>query len=179
MRAPFVAIPALIIGCGLAVAQTAYKPGPENVALPAAYQSTFVRFAMIDKPERKIIRFLYVNPEALAAARPGAPLPNGAVIVMEDHAARLDADQKPMLDLHGRFIPKPEILGVFVQEKRAGWGVGYPPELRNGDWEYARFNADGSRNPGPVNGCFTCHLEKRAAQDFAFDFWDYVLKVRK
>ena len=44
----------------------------------------------------------------------------------------------------------------------------------NGSWEYARFNPDGSRHGGPVEACFTCHLEKRAGQDFVFNLWDYV-----
>ena len=61
-----------------------------------------------------------------------------------------------------------------MQEKRAGWGVGYPPEKRNGDWEYARFFGDGRRNDASVEACFTCHIQTRPNQDFAFNFWDYV-----
>lgn len=54
--------------------------------------------------------------------------------------ARVDAAGNPLLDQRGRFIPEPAIIAIGVQEKRAGWGVGYPPEKRNGEWEYARFN---------------------------------------
>ena len=61
-----------------------------------------------------------------------------------------------------------------MQEKRAGWGVGYPPEKRNGDWEYARFFGDGRRNDASVEACFTCHIQTRPNQDFALNFWDYV-----
>jgi Cytochrome P460 len=157
-----------------AVAQQAYTPGPTNVAFPANYASAFIRYATVDKPDRKIIRYLYVNPEAFAAARKGEPLPYGAVIVMEDHAARLGPDGAPLVDQQGRFIANPAVTGVFVQEKRKGWGEGYPANIRNGEWEYARFNPDGSRHPGAVENCFTCHLNTRKEQDFAFNLWDYV-----
>ena len=152
----------------------AYVPGPANVALPADYQAGFIRYATVDKPERKIIRYLYVNPEAFAAARPGVGLPDGTVMIMEDHAARLGADGTPLLDQQGRMIPTPAIAGLFVQEKRRGWGVGYPEALRNGEWEYARFNPDGTRHAGPVTACFECHIKLRAGQDFTFNFWDHV-----
>ena len=153
--------------------QTAYKPGPENITLPTDYQTRFVRYATIDKAERKIVRFMYVNPEAAAAAKKGEPFPDGSVLVMEDHAARLGPDNAPLVDMQGRFIPLPPILGVALQEKRAGWGVGYPDEKRNGEWEYARFNGDGTRNNAPVEACFTCHLQNVANQDFTFTTWPY------
>ena len=163
--APFAATPAL--------AQTAYKPGPENVAFPSDYQRTFIRYATVDKPDRKIVRYLYANPAALTAAK-DKPLPDRTIIVMEDHAARLGADGTPLIDQQGRYIADPAVSGVLVQEKRAGWGVGYPDTIRNGEWEYARFNPDGSRHTGAVQACFECHLKTRPAQDFAFNFWDYI-----
>lgn len=173
---------ALLVIVGLpvvhALAQVGYKPGPDNVVLPTGYQANFVRYTTVDKPDRKIIRYLYANLEAFAAAKKGEPLPNGTVLIMEDHAVRLSADGSPLLDQQGRFIPQAAVSNLFVQEKRAGWGVGYPDTTRNGEWEYARFNADGSRNTGPVEACFTCHKNLRAGQDYVFNFWDY-LQTRK
>jgi hypothetical protein len=160
---------------GLALAQTAaYTPGPHNITLPPDWEQRFIRYATVDREDRAIIRHLYVNPEAFAAARPGQPLPDGTLIIMADTRARTGADGRPLRDQAGRFIPVPGWIGIGVQQKRAGWGEGYPPDIRNGAWEYARFNGDGSRNDGPVRACFTCHLQARAAQDFAFDVWDYV-----
>ena len=166
-----------ILSCLVALpvlAQQAYKPGPENVALPANYQSTFIRYAAVDKPDRKIIRYLYSSPDAFMAAKKGEPLPNGTVLIMEDHAARLGPDGAPLLDQQGRFVPMPAVAGIFAQEKRDGWGEGYSAEIRNGAWEYARFNPDGARNPGAVDGCFACHAKNRPGQDYVFNFWDYV-----
>jgi hypothetical protein len=173
-------VPAVAVLAALAAAALAqgYTPGPQNITLPADWEARFIRYATVDKPDRKIIRHLYVNPEAFNGAKPGEPLPYGTLIIMADTRARQDAGGTPLTDHSGRFIPEPGWIGVFVQQKERGWGEGYPPEKRNGEWEYARFNPDGSRNPGALDGCFTCHLQRRVAQDFAFDFWDYVQKRR-
>lgn len=150
-----------------------YTPGPHNISLPPDWQQRFIRYATVDKPDRKIIRHLYVNPLTLAATRPGAPLPAGTVLVMADTGARLDAAGLPLLDQSGRFIPEPGWIALFVQQKEPGWGSGYGPERRNGEWEYARFNPDLTRHPGSVDGCFACHLQARPQQDFVFNYWDY------
>jgi hypothetical protein len=162
------------LGGGVALAQRAYTPGPQNISLPTDWQARYIRYATVDNAARKIIRHLYVNPEAFAAARPGQPLPQGTSIIMADARARLGADGNPLLDQQGRFIAEPGWIAIAVQEKQPGWGEGYGPERRNGEWEYARFQGDGSRNPASVDACFTCHLGARAQQDFAFNFWDYV-----
>jgi Cytochrome P460 len=168
-------LPVLAMGAGAAIAQHGpYTPGPHNISLPPDWEARFVRYATVDKPDRKIIRHLYVNPEAFAAAKPGQPLPDGTIIIMADARARLGADGSPLQDQQGRFIAQPGWTAIAVQEKQPGWGEGYGTEKRNGTWEYARFTGDGSRNDAPVEACFTCHLQTRPQQDFAFNFWDYV-----
>jgi len=53
-------------------------------------------------------------------------------------------------------------------EKRAGWGAGYPPDKRNGDWEFQAFNADKSVNHNEnLDRCFACH-KSQERQDFVF-----------
>ena len=57
---------------------------------------------------------------------------------------------------------------VVVMEKRTGWGTEYPEALRNGDWEYARFSADGTlTTTANYKACFECHKPK-SSQDFVF-----------
>ena len=53
-------------------------------------------------------------------------------------------------------------------EKRTGWGAEYPPEQRNGEWEFQALNADASvkRNES-LGRCFACH-NSQAGQDFVF-----------
>lgn len=63
--------------------------------------------------------------------------------------------------------------------KEAGWGEVHPPEKRNGDWEYAWFNPDGSRRANAsMDGCFRCHTG-RGDRDFTFTFFKWVLDGKK
>jgi hypothetical protein len=121
---------------------------------------------------------MYVNPEAYAATRNGQPAPYGTLIIMADTRARLDPQGNPLLDTSGRFIPEPGWIALGVQQKEPGWGVGYGPELRNGEWEYAAFDGAGQRRNIPLNNCFTCHLQARAQQDFNFTYWDHAAARR-
>ncbi|MGE0718460.1 MAG: cytochrome P460 family protein [Alphaproteobacteria bacterium] len=146
--------------------------GPERVAFPADYQTRFVRYNQIDRPDRNppVVRFLYSSPEAFAAMRAGIPAPSGTVLVMENRKAALGPDGKPMVGPDGMWQAGPEILSVEVQEKRAGWGAAYPPDKRNDDWEYAAFTGEGKlRTEVKTDGCFNCHLNRRQ-RDFTFTF---------
>lgn len=44
-------------------------------------------------------------------------------------------------------------------ERRAGWGNDFPGMIRNENWQYGVFKADGSPRPN-VNqaSCLSCHL---------------------
>jgi len=144
--------------------------GPEKVAFPKDYTSSdkFVRYEVLDIAERKQVRYYFVNREAVAEARSVADLPDGTILVREDHAALLDASSEPEKGVDGRFVAADEVLGVVVMRKGAGWGAAYPEDKRNGDWEYAVFLPDGSRKPDvPYARCFECH-KPQAAQDFTF-----------
>lgn len=170
----------LALGLGLALPAAA---GPDKVAFPDGYRSDFVRYTTVDKPNRDppIVRFMYVNKASLAAARPNQPLPYGTVVVMEDHEAELDDQDRPVTDAEGRLVPTERITNVFVQEKQAGWGAEYPPEKRNGEWEYAWFEADGSRKQGDFvkfDDCFACHAEQAKAQDYTFTLWGHVTATK-
>lgn len=154
--------------------------GPENVEFPVGYGTNFVRYATVDKPDRDppIVRFLYVNQAALAGAEAGEPLPYGTVIVMEDHPAELDDTGAPVTREDGRFVPSPEVGNVFVQAKGEGWGAEYPDAWRNGEWEYAWFNADGSRREdASFQGCFECHKGVEG-QDYNFTLSPFVADIK-
>ena len=71
----------------------------------------------------------------------------------------------PVKDAKGRFV-KGDFVAYTVMEKKAGYGTEYPPELRNGDWEYAVFNAEGKLNDkANYKACFECH-KPHAKQDY-------------
>ena len=145
------------------------RAGGDKVAFPENYGKG-VLYTTVDRADNKQYRELYATPEAIAAAKAGQPLPNGTVLTLVQHKAKLDADGNPEKDANGRFIKTDEIAGIAVMEKRAGWGTEYGDDIRNGEWEYQAFKADKTVNDkANLKSCFTCHkpLDK---QDFVFSF---------
>lgn len=151
--------------------------GPEKVELPADWRSRFVVYNEVERPDRdpNQVRLMYANPEAIAAARIGAPAPRGTILVMEDRVAERDAAGKPILDARGRMKPSAQIVNISVMEKREGWGAEYGPAQRNGEWEYAVYAPDGAKRQGVnTQPCFVCHLPRVGARDYTFTFLRWV-----
>ena len=121
---------ALVPAVGAIMLATTAAAGPEKVSYPEDYEDKFIEYMRVDRPDRKIVRFMYVNPAAHEAAQPGEPLPHGTVLVMEDHKARLGAGEEPATDAEGRLVPTDEVTNVFVMEKQPGWGAEYPDDKR-------------------------------------------------
>ena len=106
-----------------------------------------VRYAIV--PRGNIRQEIFTSRAAIDAAKNGQPIPSGTVITLVDYR-----DGK--------------LFRYVVMEKRAGWGADYPPEMRNGEWEFQAFNADRSVNENDnVSRCFSCH-KGQARQDFVF-----------
>jgi hypothetical protein len=96
------------------------------------------------------------------------------VLVMADRNAKLDASGNLARDAEGRLVPEGGFTAVFVMEKQFGWGQDQPPDMRNGDWDYAAFKPDGTRNTeAKTSGCFACH-NNRPARDFTFTYFKNV-----
>lgn len=169
--------PILLI-LGLSLFATAAWAGAEKIEFPADYKSRYTLYGTVDRPDLKAKRFLYVNPEVWAAAQAGKPLPDGAILVMEQRKAKLGPDGQPARDGEGRFIATDEISGVFIQEKRKGWGAEYPETTRNGEWEYAVFEGDGARRQANTQPCFTCH-KPRVNDDYTFVFTYVLSDIKK
>ena len=143
--------------------------GGDKVAFPANYDKG-VMYTTVDRADNKQYRELFVTPAAaVEAAKKGAPLPDGTVLTLVQYRAVLGADGNPTKDANGRFS-KGDIVGYTVMEKRAGWGAEYPPEIRNGEWEYQAFTpAKAVNDKANLTACFQCHkpLDK---QDFVFSY---------
>jgi hypothetical protein len=118
--------------------------GPEQISFPQGYEK-WTRYATVDRYDTKQYRELYTSPEAVKAVREGRPIPDGTVIAMAIYSAKLDDKGVPARDANGRFV-KDKLGGVTVMEKRKGWGASIPDDWRNGDWQYASFQADGTPN---------------------------------
>ena len=145
----------------------AVQAGPDNVKFPEHYAKG-VLYTTVDRADVKQVRELFITRFASEEVKAGRPFPSGTIITMVNYKAKLGADGQPEKDANGRFIKTGEVAGIVVMEKRAGWGAEYPPEMRNGEWEYRAFKADGSVNDkADLKTCFMCHrpLDK---QDFVF-----------
>ena len=148
----------------LAVSVAGLDAGPEKIAFPANWKE-HVLYATLDRYDTKQYRELYGTPDAVRAAKEGRPIPSGSVLTLVQYKAQVDAQGNPVKDVNGRFV-KGDMVAFTVMEKRAGWGTEYPPELRNGEWEYAAFSPDGKLNDkANYTACFQCH-KPHENQDF-------------
>ena len=131
--------------------------GPDKVQYPANWKD-HVQYLTVDRYDIKQHRELYASSQAAVdAMKAGRPLPDGTVLTLVQYKAQVDASGSPIKDAKGRFV-KGDFVAYTVMEKKAGFGTEYPPELRNGDWEYAVFNGEGKLNDkANYKACFECH----------------------
>jgi hypothetical protein len=152
------------VGLGLAVQVWA---GADQVAFPEIYAKG-VKYLVVDKPTKQVHEF-YAPAAAIEAARKGEPMPDGTILTGVLYNAQLGSDGNPLKGPDGRFI-KADLRGYAVMEKRAGWGTEYPPDKRNGEWEYRVFTADKSPNEkANLGACFECH-KPQANHDFVYSY---------
>ncbi len=128
-----------------------------HVVLPEDYKNSFTRYHTINFPAARQVRHYYANGAALQAARDGQSLPDGAIILAEVYAAKLDAGGKPITGSDGFFVPE-KLVGYSAMARAAGWGKDIPDMLRNEDWNYALFATDRQPRPGVNQAeCLACH----------------------
>ncbi len=127
-----------------------------RVPFPQEFRNTFTRYHTMNFPATKQVRQFYANKAALQAAKAGKPLPDGAMVVVEVHTARLDLDDKPIVGADGFFVPE-HLLAYSTMGRAAGWGADIPDMLRNENWNYAVFTPEGK--PRTINQaeCLACH----------------------
>jgi hypothetical protein len=127
-----------------------------NVTFPEGYKSTFRMYQTVNRPDINQVRYLWANPIAWEAAREGRPLPDGSVLLLEQHAAKLEGG-KPVAGGDGFFVSD-RLVGYTLMGHGPGWGKDIPEILRNGDWNYAAFTPDMKLRAGVSTGeCLACH----------------------
>lgn len=140
---------AVPVALALSVAATAAwqaKAGRELVRFPENFTGG-VQYATVSRGNLK--EEIFTGREAIEAVKNGQPVPSGTVITLVDYR-----DGK--------------LFRYVVMEKRTGWGLEYPPDVRNGEWEFQAFNSDRSVNENEsVGRCFSCH-KGQAQNDFVF-----------
>src|SRR5687767_3505367 len=112
--------------------------GPDRIPFPSNWKDG-VLYTTVDRYDIKQHRELYASSQAAVdAMKQGTTLPEGTVLTLVQYKAQVDAAGAPVKGPDGRFV-KGDVIAFTVMEKRDGWGTEYPPELRNGSWEYAVF----------------------------------------
>ncbi len=127
---------------------------------------------------RKQLRKIYANRVALDAARAGKALPDGSVIVVEAFKAKLGPDKKPVVGSDGLFVATKR-AGYTAMERQSGWGNDFPELIRNGNWHYGLYKANGQPRP-KVNqaSCLSCH-KPRAKDSYVFSIKELTAAARK
>jgi cytochrome c553 len=150
-----------------------------NVPFPEDYRSTYTLYQTVNRPDINQVRYLYANPVAMKAAKEGKPLPDGSVLVLEQFAAKLGADKKPITGANGFYEPD-RFVNFAVMGRNAGWGKDIPEMLRNEDWNYAVYAPDKKlRTTVNQAECLACHkpLDKKSFT-FSIDPLTTVAKAR-
>lgn len=148
-------------------------PGLQDgeLAVPENYRSWPVFLSAIDKTDGKQIRDIYINPIG-HETQAGEEFPHGTISVMELWDAKVDSAGELATDADGKLL-KEQLKLIFLMGKSLGAGQLVDPELRNGDWVYAGYQADGVTPGGPdAAACRSCHLAE-AEKDWVFRYDEY------
>jgi len=154
VAAHYSAQPGAVAGARSALLPNVVK---SRVVFPEGYRETFTKYHTINFPATRQVRYYYANRAAVQAAREGKPLPGGSELFAEVHAAKLDADKKPVAGADGFYVAE-KLLFYTAMASGAGWGAEIPEMLRNGDWNYTVFTLDKKQRPGVNQAeCLACH----------------------
>lgn len=158
-------------GAGVASVKSELLPNlvQTSATLPEGYPNGFTMYQTVNRLDINQVRYLYANAVALKAAREGKPLPDGSVLVLEQHAAKLGDDKKPVVGADGFFV-RDRFLAYAIMGRQTGWGKDIPEILRNEDWNYAVFTPEKKLRSGVNQAeCLACHKPLDKAS-YAFSF---------
>jgi hypothetical protein len=129
-----------------------------GVQLPANYRIDYLHYATIQRPDGTI-RYIYINPEAIAGAGRSYSLPDNTTIVIEGYYAKRDENGTLVVDESGHYIADKPLEAVHVRQKRSNWLLSdFVSEARNGDWNYGSFDmVTGAHYDESITACFNCH----------------------
>lgn len=142
-------------------------PVHSRMVWPAGFPQGFERYG--SAAQGAVVAQRWANRAALEAASQGRPLPEGAVIVVSHH--RLEVQP-------GGGMAPGAAQSYDTMERRAGWGAAVPSLLRNGDWDYAQFDARQQRRDGLNQAAgLACH-QPLAARSHVFTLQELAQHAR-
>lgn len=148
-----------------------------KIIFPTDYRETFKLYSKVNQAEQKRVRHNFANSTTLQRPDSQGPLPDGAFVLTEIYAAKLDDKGNPMMGDDGFFVAD-KLLALAAMEKRQGWGDDIPAELRNGDWNYALFTPEKTPKKGANQAaCLACHKPLSDA-DYLFSYEALVGKAQ-
>jgi cytochrome c553 len=116
---------------------------------PTNFPADFAVYETVVSVTDSVVIERYANQAALQAARASQPLPDNSMIVVVNRRLVPDDKGQPT---------KGPVNSYSAMASRAGWGAAVPALLRNGNWDYAAFNAQGVRNDKLNQAqCLACH----------------------
>ncbi|ETW92769.1 MAG: hypothetical protein ETSY1_42185 [Candidatus Entotheonella factor] len=69
-------------------------------------------------------------------------------------------------------------MAYTAMQKQPGWGDQFPEMIRNGDWNYAVFQADHTLKSGVNQAtCLVCHIPE-ASNDYVFSLNKLAAKAK-
>jgi hypothetical protein len=150
---------------------------PES-AVDHNYRQTYVYYHRIFSPEKKQVRYFYMNRLMAQSLRTGTPIPVGAIIVLEVYGAKVDSGGRVVVDAAGNLVPGPlNVISVMETIANANkYAFGKSP---NGDWMYYFFSPDFEDKSTSRDraACMDCHGEA-AQSNFVFTFEPMLKAVR-
>jgi len=131
--------------------------GNQKIPFPENYRETYINYLSLDRVQNpdQVIR-LFANDIAMQGPDVDGKLPFGSILIAEIFNARLDSDNEVITSSLGRRI-RGDLALIGVMQRERGWGTQYPKAIRNGNWEYAAFNGDGSTADTDITACVACH----------------------
>ncbi|HMG55687.1 MAG TPA: cytochrome P460 family protein [Kofleriaceae bacterium] len=138
-----------------------------HMAFPKDFPKGFIQYRTTTKPDGVTVAKQWINKTGMDAVKAGKDkLPDGTVLIVENYAAKLDADKKPVAEKDGT-LAVDKLKNYEGMEIRAGWDKGYPELLVNRDWNYAVFMPDKTQREVNQAICLSCHIPA-ASTDYVF-----------
>ena len=159
----------VLLSTATLVASSTVTGGDKKISFPENYRETFTNYLSIDRVQHpdQVMR-LFANDIAMQGPGDDGKLPFGSILVAEIYKAKLDSDNEVITSSLGRRI-RDQLALVGVMQREEGWGAQYPQAIRNGNWEYAAYNSDGSTSNTNLNACLACHAPLRKT-NFLFSY---------